>query len=112
MGRPREIPASDLGIELDRLPASDPLDAGWVYLYGCEPWEAWLHDATAAGRCSCPVCKDHPKPAHYCLHCDRTGQDGRRQFPGEPVGSRINTDYHAEPTAYEPDPKGLRGGRK
>ena len=109
MGRRREITATDLGLNLDRF-ASPANETGWVWLYGCEPWEGWLESATRQGRCYCPVCMDQPRAAHYCLHCDKTGQDGRRAFPGEPVGSRINQDYHAEATSYSPDPDGLKGG--
>lgn len=104
----REIPATDLRLNLDRI-ADPKSELGWTYLYGCEAWEGWLHDATREERCICPVCRDHPKPTHYCLHCDRTGLDGKTNFPGEPIGSRINEEYHAEPTSYHPHPD-LRGG--
>jgi hypothetical protein len=45
----------------------------------------------------------------YCSFCDRAGLDGRVEYPGEPIGSRLDTSYRATPPRYEPG--ALKGGR-
>lgn len=113
MGR-RVSRAGDLNLDLDKLPARPVSDAdgAWVYLEGCEPWEALIHDATMEGRCACPVCKEHPKRRHYCLHCDRTGLDGRATFPGLSVDAAPDPTYPSPGTSYKPPQDGLKGGRE
>jgi hypothetical protein len=96
-----------------------------VYLYGCRPWEAWEDGEPAAVMAksqamidrgeedvswgTCPTCRRAKMGrSHYCLRCDRSGQDHKR-LRGLPVGRYMDPDYPAEPTVYSPDGK-LRGG--
>lgn len=108
MGRVRN--ATDLGIDLDAVPAT-PRGPGFdVLLEGTGPW-----DWSARVEGPCPVCGRRRLPrSHYCLRCDRAGADGKVAYPGLPVGRYPNREWEQEygpmtATVYASD-RGLRGG--
>lgn len=117
-----EVCATDAGVNLERIPdyranaAREEVgwypDVGWVWLSGVNPWDATGHFARHLALGPCPVCADGPlRWCAYCLGCDRTGQDGKRQFPGLDVDSASNPDWAAEEgPVYVPHPK-LAGGK-
>lgn len=97
--------------DLDRVPA--PPVGPRVLLAGCRPWGGDLVVEALAAGVPCPICRGRDLPwTWYCLWCDRCGQDGHVEYPGDPVGSRIREDWRDEcPTRYAPPRDGLAGGR-
>lgn len=90
---------------LDRL-AAPPARPG-VYLEGCRAWGGALVIEAIEDGVPCPVCRGLPlRRSWYCLWCDRCGQDGLVDYPGEPIGSRMRPC----PTRYIPPADGLVGG--
>lgn len=108
---PHETPFTDAGIrwhllrdgrrdyETKRLDPRDFLiHEGPAHLWACMPGP-------------CPVCRGRPKAKKsYCLKCDRTGSDGRVQFPGLPIDAAPSADYPTQGTSYKPGR--LRGGKR
>lgn len=108
--------ATDLGLDLDRI-AARRVPRDWMYIDGVEPWSMADEALYRAGLARCKGCGRHRddgpvSPAsRYCGRCDSAGLDGRVNYPGEEVGSRIDPDYPAEPTKVPAIRNGLRGGK-
>lgn len=124
-------------MSLDQVPDNRPQAPGGMQLLGgCRPWVA--AEDVAAGLCDgkggqyhvreaqhldhfreafrgsmeCPGCGGKALGRkEYCLRCQAFGLDGRAELPGEEVGSRMDPDYPATPTSYDPEP-GLKGGKR
>lgn len=107
--------------------ADDPALLDWdnegslwslAVMLGIGPWEAWRAGVPAAviarrrsgrsiARGACPVCGGRVRRRAYCAWCDKCGLDGRRSYPGLPVGYAM-ADGPATATVYR---RGrLRGG--
>lgn len=104
--------ATDLGINLDHFEDTRSRPPGGIeLLMGCRPWSGAEHERAEKGLAVCPVCGARElKRKEYCLGCDRF-RLAAEKLPGEPVGSRLNEGWEAEPTKYRPNGK-LRGGKK
>lgn len=111
-----EVPAEDLGFDLDSIAAA-PAPRQWpVYLEGSGPWD-WSgleHLLARAGEGPCPICEDKPlRRGWYCLGCDRVGHEAAFRLDGEPVDSRPDWDWrrdHPEESATRYEPGAYRGG--
>lgn len=101
----RTFTASELRIDLDKLPAAPRSTPSFVYLDGVKPWSMIDHARAFLGETACPVCHNRKLRRNlYCSACDAAGLDGRITYPGLPIGSCCDPNWSATPTSYTERP--------